>query len=149
MSSPRIYADFHGTRPSPRNPARLAVPLDTFGSLRDLSNAGIRLRDGVRLTVYADSDDDEDLEGDAIAYHSPELRLWLAELDDRGITHVPRRGPALADRFLCVNCRSPLPVATYGRPEGRACPICRTPITAAIDPPEEPAPEKGDATPCR
>jgi hypothetical protein len=30
----RIYADFNGLQGSRRNPSLLAVPLDTFGSLR-------------------------------------------------------------------------------------------------------------------
>jgi hypothetical protein len=107
-----------------------------------LSNAGIRLRDGVRFTIYAESDDNRDLEGNAVVYYSPVLRLWLAELDDRGITDVPRRERATTDHFLCVDCRSLLPVTKYGRPDVRACPTCGTPITAAIDPPKEPESEE-------
>jgi hypothetical protein len=40
MKVQRIYADFNGLVRGPRNPDRTAVVLDTFGSLRDLSNAG-------------------------------------------------------------------------------------------------------------
>lgn len=59
----RIYADFNGLVPGPKRPDRTAVVLDTFGSLRDLSNASVRLRDGLALIGVDGSDDDEDLEG--------------------------------------------------------------------------------------
>jgi hypothetical protein len=38
MSVPRISADFNGLEASPRDADRLAVALDTIGSLRDLTN---------------------------------------------------------------------------------------------------------------
>jgi hypothetical protein len=47
MSGLRIYADFNGIRGPDDGP--LEIPLDTRGSLRDLTNAGIRLRDGTAL----------------------------------------------------------------------------------------------------
>jgi hypothetical protein len=65
MTYPRIYADFNGHDWSLRHPGRHAVALDTIGSLQALSNAGLRLRDGVRLIVYDYSDDEEDLEAEA------------------------------------------------------------------------------------
>ena len=41
---PRIYADFNGIGRSRRDPSRWEIPLDSMGSLKDLTNAGIRLR---------------------------------------------------------------------------------------------------------
>jgi hypothetical protein len=45
MSLTRIHADFNRTIPGPVLQEPIAVTLDTFGSLRDLSNAGIKLRE--------------------------------------------------------------------------------------------------------
>ena len=41
MSLTRIHADFNRTIPGPVQQMPIAVTLDTFGSLRDWSNAGI------------------------------------------------------------------------------------------------------------
>src|SRR5688500_8031248 len=136
MEPPRIYADFHGEQSSPRDPARTAVPLDTFGTVKDLSNVGVRLRDGARLTIYADSDENEDLEADAVAFYARERGLWFAELCDGRIRYVPRPEQKTQGLFLCVQCRSALPVAKYGRPEVEACPRCGSPAFAAIEPPQ-------------
>ena len=53
----RIYADFNGRVAGPKNADRTAVVLDTFGSLRDLANAGIVLEEGLPLIVVDASDD--------------------------------------------------------------------------------------------
>ena len=90
---PRIYADFNGLMQSPRDAARSMVPLDTWGSLRDLSNAGIKLREGTELVIHDASDDEEDLEAEAVAYYDPERKWWYAELVTSWIrrfkTHPP------------------------------------------------------------
>jgi hypothetical protein len=131
----RIYADFNGLDQSPRDATRTAVPLDTFGSLRDLSNAGVRLREGVRMVIYADSDELEDLEADAEAYYEPNRRLWFAEINS-GIRYVARPEAQDVGNFLCVDCRSPLPVEKSARPDVSTCPTCGTPVDAAIEPPK-------------
>ena len=136
IAEPRIYADFHGEQSSPRDATRIAVPLDTFGSLRDLSNAGIRLREGIRLVIYADSDESEDLEADCEVYYSPKHQLWFAELDSSGVRYTPCVELKDAGGFLCVHCRQPLSVAKFGRPEVGACPTCGSPVDAAIAPPK-------------
>ncbi|HLM59214.1 MAG TPA: hypothetical protein VK308_00280 [Pyrinomonadaceae bacterium] len=69
MKRLRIYADFNGLRISPRNHERSAVALDTFGSLRDLSNAGIKLKEEMPLIIFDWSDENEDLEGHCTAYY--------------------------------------------------------------------------------
>jgi len=62
MESPsqvRIYADFNGLVDGVVNPKRTAVVLDTFGSLRDLSNAGIVLSVGLPLVAFDESDESD------------------------------------------------------------------------------------------
>lgn len=138
MTTPRIYADFNGIEPSPRDPSRDAIPLDTMGSLRDLSNAGIRLYEGCRLTVYSDSAENEDLEGDAVVFFDRERGVWSAELDEKGHRHVVSGEWPKEFLFLCLGCREPLPPhpkASWAPVE--RCPRCGTPYTAAIAPPDE------------
>jgi hypothetical protein len=137
--APRIYADFNGLRRPERTGGRLAVALDTFGTLRDLANAGIRLSEGLELTVYDWSDDEEDLEAQATAHYDPERRVWWADLGARGYEYVPKRGRPIDPRFLCLGCRRDLASDpdTWGDgvPRVTACPRCATAVDAAIDPP--------------
>lgn len=49
MTTLRICADFNRLVAGPRDPARTAVVLDTFGARRDLSNAGVVLHEGLPL----------------------------------------------------------------------------------------------------
>ena len=65
MSPTRIYADFNRLVKSPRDSGRTAVVLDTFGSLRDLCNAGLILSEGMPLIAVDWSDENEDLEWSA------------------------------------------------------------------------------------
>ena len=130
----RVYADFNGIEPSPRDPSRWAIALDTLGSLRDLSNAGIRLIEGVRLVVYDESDAEEDLEGEATVYFESRRDVWLAELDEHGYRYVPKRDRAPAFEFLCLRCRVGLPLRAdvSGVPSVTKCPRCGEDIRAAI-----------------
>jgi hypothetical protein len=79
--SARIFADFNGLRNPDRTEGRLAVSLDTFGTLRDLTNPGPRLAENLRLTVYDWSDDD--LEAEATAWYYQDGGPWWA---GRGLT---------------------------------------------------------------
>ena len=163
MKQLRIYADFNGLRISPRNHERSAVALDTFGSLRDLSNAGIRLKEEMPLIIFDWSDDNEDLEGHCKVYYDWQRKFWWAELDEQGVLDVPRDERKPVTEFLCLGCRKDLVLTNcfseensleelkpaiiagidesehiYGKrtlPE-KKCPFCETLITAAIAPPE-------------
>ncbi len=139
MTDLRIYADFNGLQASPRNPTRLAVPLDTFGTLRDLANAKIRLRDNLALTIYSDSDETDDLEGQATVYWSQANTVWIAELDEDGVLSVPKCGWPSTDVFLCLTCRTPLQkfLHQHGRRKDTRCPACGESIIAPIAPPQE------------
>lgn len=133
----RIYADFNGLVRGVINPERTAVVLDTFGSIRDLSNAGVVLSPGLPLVAYDESDESEDLEGHGTAQYDPKRRWWVVEFDELGVRYVPRVGQVSAAVFHCVRCR--LPVAgvtcnTLGDP-GLCCKSCGTSAMAAINPP--------------
>lgn len=135
----RIYADFNGLRMPEVTDGRLAVALDTLGTLRDLTNAGFRLAEGLQLTVYDWSDDEEDLEADATACYDPDGGLWWAELDPSGYQYVPKRDRATDPRFLCLGCRYDLASdpTVWGKwaPKVTACPLCGEAVGAALAPP--------------
>jgi len=136
---PRIYADFNGLMQSPRNDARSMVPLDTWGSLRDLSNAGLKLREGLELLIHDASDDVEDLEAVAVAYYDVERRWWYAELVS-GYAYVPARDRSPATAFLCLGCRADLGPEALVNDSAIVkrhdhCPTCGLSILAAIEPP--------------
>ncbi len=135
--TPRIYADFNGYETADGGSPAL-VPLDTLGSLRDLSNAGVRLTPGAPLQVYDESDVDEDLEADAIARFDSRRAVWLAELSPAGFRYVPRGARSGADEFHCLRCRRDLgpdmdPDDRW--PGGLVCPYCGTSLTEAVAPP--------------
>ncbi len=138
----RIYADFNGIQPSRRNPFRLAVPLDTFGSLRDLANLGIQLKSELTFTIYDYSDDEEDLEGYATVYWDPPSRTWIAELDERGYQYVPKHPRSQSQDFLCISCRIPLHevIRQQGLSATSICPNCHTRIHTPIAPPNDISP---------
>jgi hypothetical protein len=138
MTTPRIYADFNGLQSSSRTAGRLAVPLDTIGTLRDLTNAALRLYDGARLLLFDWSDEEEDLESKATAYYDAKTRVWIAELDADGVAHVPKRDRTPDARFLCLQCRTNLAVdasENAGLPRLTVCGHCGAPMNAATAPP--------------
>ena len=144
MTALRIYADYNGLRQTVDG--GFYIYLDTVGSLRDLSNAGVRLRNGLPLVVVDQSDETEDLEADAIAEFDATAGVWLAVLTPAGYRYVPTRGENGDDRFLCLGCRRDLAAdpATRRHPgemlvstgHESTCPWCGTPVRAALAPPE-------------
>lgn len=126
---PRIYADFNGLMQSPRDAARSMVPLDTWGSLCGLAASRTRLREGLKLVIHMDSDENQDIEADAVAYFDQEQRFWYAELESE-IRDVPKHQSN--SKLLCLGCRSEL-----DRPSARneVCPKCGEPVESAIAPP--------------
>ena len=103
--------------------------------LRDLANAQLRLREGVRLIISDWSDDQEDLEADARARFDTELGMWWA-LGAEGYRYVPAAERTNDAVFLCVMCRCPLDehIRKNGLEVGDECPACKTPIHAPIIP---------------
>lgn len=134
--TPRIYADFNGLCKPNITEGRPAVALDTLGTLSDLTNAGLRLVEGLRLTIYDWSDEEEDLEAEATARYDSGGGLWWAELGPNGYEYVSKRDRAPDPRFLCLACRYDLasdPTAwSEWEPIVTDCPRCGTALTAAI-----------------
>lgn len=135
----RICADFNGLVAGPKHPGRTAVVLDTFGSLRDLSNAGVVLTEGVPLIGVDWSDDEEDLEGHGTAEYDHARRWWVIEFDEVGVRYVPAGDRRAVEQFLCVACRADLTKRINDLRRGRShpCPHCGTPIDAALAPPRQ------------
>jgi DNA-directed RNA polymerase subunit RPC12/RpoP len=138
MKKSRIYADFNGLQGSPRNPSRRAVALDTYGTLRELSNAGIRLHDNLELVIYDYSDEEEDLESHVSVYWDKSRKVWLAEIDEKGILYIPKHDRSNSNEFLCLNCRVPLQefIQKNGMDKNTVCPNCGEKIVAAIEQPK-------------
>lgn len=136
--SARIYADFNGLDYPTVAGGRLAVALDTVGTVRDLSNAGVRLVEGLTFTVWDASDETEDLEADAIARYDARTGTWWADLGPAGYRYVPAQERRIDHRYLCLTCRRDLgegrPSAAARAEDATVCPHCGT-LSAAIAPP--------------
>ena len=133
MNVPIIYADFNGIMSSSRNRNLSAVPLDTYGSLKDLTNQQIRLKEGMALVIYADSAEGEDLEADCIAYFDSWYKDWVAEINGE-IRYVPTHTDLWnQNKFLCLQCHQDL--APFFLENGRSlnthCPNCGLSIITA------------------
>jgi len=70
MSRPTIHADFNNADP------RGCLRLNCIGTIQDLSQQGVQLREGLRLTLH-----DEELEADGETGFSTEERIWVAVID--------------------------------------------------------------------
>jgi hypothetical protein len=136
VAPPRIYADFNGAEASHRAPNRAAIHLHRMGSLRDLARLGIVLSEGMRLTIYMDSDDTEDIEADAEVYFDSATRHWMAEYTPDEIRDVPRHPGWSGPSFPCVSCRADLAahIEAHGLELGDVCPECAKPIHRPILP---------------
>jgi hypothetical protein len=78
MLKPRIFADFHNADPLGR------LRLNCAGTIRDLSEQGVRLSDGLGLDLYG-----EDLEVEGQARFSAEEHGWVAVIDWEAIRRHP------------------------------------------------------------
>jgi hypothetical protein len=77
MSNPRVFADFHNADAQDR------LRLSCIGTLEDLANQKIELKDGQSLTLYS-----EDLEVDGVVQYSEDENLWVAIIDWERIRQV-------------------------------------------------------------
>ena len=137
MSQTRIYADFNGLVRGP-SLGRTAVVLDTYGSLRDLSNAGVILSTGLPLIAFDESDEAEDLEGHGTAQYDLNRGWWVVEFDEQGVRYVPARRQQASAEFHCVKCKAVVPGATYSMvwQPGFSCGVCGASVLMAIEPPQ-------------
>jgi hypothetical protein len=79
MRTPVISADFNNADALGR------VRLNTVGTVEDLGRAGVRLADGLRVTIH-----DADLEADAEVVFSADEHIWVAKIDWKAIRHISR-----------------------------------------------------------
>ena len=135
MPKLRIYADFNGLVVGPRDPKRTAVVIDTLCSLRDLSNAGVVLEEGLEIVAVDASDGEEDLEGHGVAVYDSQHAWWVVEFDERGVRDVPAGDRESSKAFLCITCRSDISNGDTGFPTQKECPQCGTPIATPLAPP--------------
>jgi hypothetical protein len=94
MATPRVYADFHNADAQGR------LRLNCVGTLEDLAQQKIELREGLLLTLYADDANDQgqadELLVDGIVSFSEQEHCWVARIDWQAIRHASeeRRGQA-------------------------------------------------------
>ncbi len=74
MSNPKVFADFHNTD------IRGRLRLNCIGTIEDLAQQKIVLRDGVCLTLYS-----EELEVEGVVEYSTDEHLWVAVIDWQAI----------------------------------------------------------------
>lgn len=100
----RIYADFNAVT------AQDVVNLHLLGTLRDLSAAQVKLRDGLVLTLYTDSDEETDLEIEAVVRWiahpaTPSGGYWGGEFNPNAFRDVPRcDSRSVREWFPCSAC---------------------------------------------
>ena len=120
---------------SSRNENFSAVPLDTYGSLKDLTNQQIRLQEDMVIIIYMDSAEGEDLKVNCTVYYDAKRKWWLAEFESDKIRYVQAHEDLWKRKeFLCFQCRQDLEpyFRENGRNAGMVCPNCGLSILNAI-----------------
>jgi hypothetical protein len=86
MVKPRIYADFHNADPHGR------LRLNCAGTIEDLAQQQVELREGAILTFYSDDLDAlgqiDELVVDGAVSFSLEENCWVAAIDWAAIRHT-------------------------------------------------------------
>jgi hypothetical protein len=95
---PKIYADFQNADAFGR------VRLNCVGTVEDLAEQQVDLRDGLLLTLYSDDLDTQgqldELLVDGIVSFSEEERCWVAVIDWSAIRHASGRKAEANASFL-------------------------------------------------
>src|SRR5439155_16822259 len=95
MIKPKVYADFHNAD------AKGRVRLNCVGTIEDLAQQGIALRDGLRLTIYSDDLDAkgqlDELLVEGVVSFSDEEHCWVATIDWSAIHHASEERIVPAD----------------------------------------------------
>ncbi len=85
MAAPRVYADFQNLDDENR------LRLTCAGTRRDLERQGIRLREGMTLTLYTDDADDagqpDPLWVEGVVHFDQAEQCWVASIDWNAIRH--------------------------------------------------------------
>ncbi len=86
MVEPKVYADFHNADSHGR------LRLNCIGTLEDLSQHQVELREGLLLSLYADDLDSEgqldELLVQGVVSFSEEEHCWVAAIDWAAIRHA-------------------------------------------------------------
>lgn len=140
----RLYADFNAQLDlgGAGRPGR--VHLNRMGTVRDLCAAGVKLREGLPLTLHMDSDVNEDIEVDAVARWIPdpastEGGYWVGEFDPNGFRDVPSVPiESVLTWFPCGSCRANLAeqIQRTGLSLSTRCSRCQERVHAVIAAPE-------------
>ncbi len=89
MNHPRIFADFHNADAQGR------LRLNCIGTVEDLAQQQIVLRDGLPLTLYS-----EELEVDGVVQYSTDENVWVAVIDWDAIRDVGSHTISSEDQTL-------------------------------------------------
>jgi hypothetical protein len=86
MARPRVYVDFHNADSQGR------IRLNCIGTIEDLSQQQVKLREGLVLSLYSDDLDDkrqlDELLVDGVVSFSEEEHCWVAAIDWAAIHHA-------------------------------------------------------------
>ncbi len=74
MNHPKVFADFHNADAQGR------LRLNCIGTVEDLAQQQIVLRDSLPLTLYS-----EELEVEGVVHYSTDENVWVAVIDWRAI----------------------------------------------------------------
>jgi hypothetical protein len=90
--NPRIYSDFNG----PYQPTYMLLHYQ--GTSLDLTKFGLTLEVGMKVTVYSDSDEDEDLKADGIVVYgvipdSEQSSCWYVDTTGSDIRYMKTKKP--------------------------------------------------------
>ena len=77
MNNPRVFVDFHNAD------SRGRLRLNCIGTIEDLAQQQIVLRDSLSLTLYS-----EELEVEGVVEYSTDEHLWVAAIDWHAIKDV-------------------------------------------------------------
>ena len=149
MKPPRIYSDFSGLRESICNSEYLALSLHCWGSLVDLHRLHIELYEGLQLTVYSDSDINEDVEATGSVYFDVERNEWFVEFDESSIRYVVTVTDSYQTKLICWHCQTSLKkqTAEKGLKLGDTCNNCGKEIHELLKPPNSKAESKNYVPP--
>ena len=86
MGAPRVYADFQDLDDSNR------LRLTCAGTTEDLARQGVRLQEGLVLTLYADDAECEgrpdELRAEGVVQFNAEQQCWVAAIDWEAVRHA-------------------------------------------------------------
>jgi hypothetical protein len=94
VNNPKVFADFHNADTKGR------LRLNCIGTVEDLAQQQIVLRDGLSLTLYS-----EELEVEGVVQYSTDENLWVAVIEWNAIRDVGSQtlspdGQALQQRHI-------------------------------------------------